>query len=160
MKRHIAIVQLSRDHQKGLMLAQLLKLNAPAYQGLPTDTVGKMSYTKETFELELKKHFEDEEKILFPSVKGRDSECDKLIDELVKEHLFLSENISHLVESENLVNALDLIGKTLEQHIRKEERILFNRIQDLLNENELEFLKNKIELSRKEFIKSCNIKSS
>lgn len=160
MKRHDAIVQLSRDHQKGLMLAQLLKLNSPAYQGLPTDIFGKMSYAKETFELDLKKHFEDEEKILFPFVKGRDTECDKIIDELLEEHLFLSKNILQLVESENLDYQLDLIGKTLEQHIRKEERILFNRIQDILNENELEFLKNKIELSRKDFIKSCKTKST
>lgn len=159
MKRHVAIVQLSRDHQKGLMLAQLLKLNAPAYQGLPTDTVGKMSYAKETFEVDLKKHFEDEEKILFPFVKGRDTECDQLIDELLEEHLFLSKNITQLNESENLVNELDLIGRTLEQHIRKEERILFNRIQDLLNDNELEILRSKIELSRKEYIKFCKTKS-
>lgn len=159
MKRHNAIVQLSKDHQKGLMLAQLLKSNAPAYKGLPTDFVGKMSYAKEIFEFDLRKHFEDEEKILFPFIKGRDLECDKLIDELLEEHRFLSQKISQLNESENLVNDLDLIGRTLEQHIRKEERILFNRIQDLLNENELEILKRKIELSRKEYIKSCKTKS-
>lgn len=159
MKRHNAIIQLSRDHQKGLMLAQLLKSNAPAYKGLPADLVGKMSYAKETLKLDLKNHFEDEEKILFPIVKARDPECDKLIDELLEEHRFLSQRISQLNESENLVNELDLIGRTLEQHIRKEERILFNRIQDLLNENELEILKSKIELSRKQYIKSCKTKS-
>jgi iron-sulfur cluster repair protein YtfE (RIC family) len=159
MKRHNAIVQLSRDHQKGLMLAQLLKSNAPAYKGLPTDIIGKKYYAKETFELDLKKHFEDEEKILFPYVKGRDPECDKLISELLEEHLFLSQKIFQLSESKNLVNDLDIIGQSLEHHIRKEERILFNRIQNLLNENELEILKNKIELSRKEYLKSCKTKS-
>lgn len=138
------------------MLAQLLKLNAPAYQGLPTDTVGKMSYAKERFEVDLKKHFEDEEKNLFPAVKRRDEECDKLIDELLEEHLLLSQNITQLRESENLVNELDLIGRTFEKHIRKEESILFNRIQNFLNDNEI--LRSKIELSRKDFIKFCKIK--
>lgn len=160
MIRHQALIELSKDHQKGLMLAQLLKADAPAYKGLPTDLHGKMNYAIETFHSDLKKHFDDEEKILFPFVKGKDSECDKLIDELLDEHLFLSKNISQLNDSQKLSDKLDSIGKNLEQHIRKEERILFNKIQELLTDNELEILKNKIEFSRQDFIKSCANKST
>ncbi|WP_337865522.1 hypothetical protein [Ignavibacterium sp.] len=57
-------------------------------------------------------------------------------------------------------NELDLIGKKLEQHIRKEERILFNKIQELLIDNELEILKNKIEYTRQDYLKSCATKST
>lgn len=155
MKRHETLIELSRNHQKGLMLAQLLKADAPAYKTLPTDLLGKMNYAKETFHSDLKKHFEDEEKILFPFVKGKDLECDKLIEELLDEYLFLSKNISQLNDSQKLYDELDLIGRKLEQHMRKEERILFNKIQELLTDNELEILKNKIEFSRQDYIKSC-----
>lgn len=160
MKRHEALIVLSRDHQKGLMLAQLLKADAPPYKGLPTDLIGKMNYAKETFQADLSKHFEDEEKILFPFVKGKDSECDKLIDELIDEHHFFSKSISQLIDSQKLSDELDLIGKKLEQHIRKEERIFFNKIQELLTQNELEILRNKIEFSRHDYIKSCANKSA
>ncbi|WP_337873105.1 hypothetical protein [Ignavibacterium sp.] len=53
-----------------------------------------------------------------------------------------------------------MIGKKLEQHIRKEERILFNKIQELLIDNELEILKNKIEYTRQDYLKSCATKST
>lgn len=155
MKRHESIAVLSRDHQKGLMLAQLLKKDAPAYKGLPGDLIGKMNYAKETFQNDLIQHFSDEEKILFPSVKGRASTCDKLINELCEEHKYFNEKISSLKNSTDLADQLNLIGHKLEEHIRKEERVLFNRIQDLLNESELEDVKLKIEKSREDFNKAC-----
>lgn len=155
MKRHESIAVLSRDHQKGLMLAQLLKKDAPAYKGLPTDLIGKMNYAKETFENDLIQHFVDEEKILFPSVKGRSSTSDKLINELCEEHKYFTEKIPSLNSSNGLADELNVIGHKLEEHIRKEERVLFNIIQDLLNESELEDVKLKIEKSRENFTKSC-----
>lgn len=155
MKRHESIAVLSRDHQKGLMLAQLLKKDAPAYKGLPDDLIGKMNYAKETFQNDLIQHFSDEEKILFPSVIGRSLTCDKLINELYEEHKYFNEKISSLKDSFDLAEQLNLIGHKLEEHIRKEERVLFNMIQDLLNESELEDVKLKIEKSREDFNKAC-----
>ncbi|AFH48571.1 Hemerythrin HHE cation binding domain protein [Ignavibacterium album JCM 16511] len=160
MKRHNAIVKLSRDNQKGLMLAQLLKKNAPKYKGLPEEPIGKRNYALETFEKDLTQHFEDEEKILFPSAKGKSKECDDLIDELINEHKFFYEKIPALENSPNLINEMDLIGHRLEEHIRKEERILFNLIQELLTEDELIIIKSKIEQSRKDFLKSCKTNSA
>ncbi|BDQ04320.1 hemerythrin domain-containing protein [Ignavibacterium sp.] len=160
MKRHQAIAELSRDHQKGLMLAQLLKKNAPPHKGLPTEPKGKMNYAIETFRNDLTQHFTDEEKILFPSAKGKSKECDALIDELVNEHKFFYEKILALENTSNLIDEMDLIGRKLEEHIRKEERILFNMIQELLTEDELIIIKSKIEQSRKDFLKSCKTNST
>lgn len=155
MKRHPSIVVLSRDHQKGLMLAQLLKKDAPLYKGLPTDIEGKMNYAKETFQNDLIQHFSDEEKILFPSVKGRDTACDQLIRDLCDEHKYFREKIPSLKNSNELADELNIIGYKLEEHIRKEERVLFNLIQNLLDETELEDVKLKIEKSRENFTKAC-----
>jgi hemerythrin-like domain-containing protein len=41
-------------------------------------------------------------------------------------------------------NELDELGRTLEVHIRKEERELFHMIQEVLSEDEFEKLKNKL----------------
>jgi iron-sulfur cluster repair protein YtfE (RIC family) len=158
MKRHKSIVELSRDHQKGLMLAQLLKKNAPLYKGLPTDIEGKMKYAIETFQTDLIKHFEDEEKILFPASKGKSNECDELIDELLNEHKFFYENIPFLTFTEELKDKLDDIGFKLESHIRKEERILFNLIQEILSEEELKIIENQLQESRKSVTKNCKTK--
>lgn len=160
MKRHQAIAELSRDHQKGLMLAQLLKKNAPPYKGLPTEPKGKMNYALETFTDDLTQHFADEEKILFPSAKGKSKQCDDLIDELINEHKFFYEKIPALENASNLIDEMDFIGRKLEEHIRKEERILFNLIQEILTEEELSAVKSKIEQSRKEYLKSCKTNSA
>lgn len=158
MKRHKSIVELSRDHQKGLMLAQLLKKDAPPYKGLPTDSEGKMKYAIETFQNILIKHLEDEENILFPAVRGKSSDCDNLIVELIEEHKFFYDKISYLKNSEELVEELNNFGFKLESHIRKEERILFNLIQDLLSEEELKIIENQIQESRKNLSKNCKTK--
>lgn len=155
MKRHNSLAILSRDHQKGLMLVQLLKKNAPAYKGLPGDVDGKVKYALDTFRSDLTKHFEDEEKILFPAAAGKSNQCDKIISELIDEHKFFNEKIPSLINSSNLIDEMDLIGHKLEEHIRKEERILFNLIQDILTDEELENLKSNIEDSRKIFSKYC-----
>lgn len=160
MKRHESIVVLSRDHQKGLMLAQLLKKNAPAYKGLPSDIEGKIKYAIDTFHSDLIIHFEDEEKILFPAAAGKSDECDKLINELIDEHKFFYEKIPALENTPDIVDEMDLIGFKLEEHIRKEERILFNLIQEILTEEELKVLKYKIEESRKNFSKTCRTNST
>ncbi len=166
MKRHKAIQQLSRDHHKGLLLAQLMKKDAPHYNGLPTDPSGKLQYAIETFNNELFIHFSDEENILFSAVKGKSAESDNLIDELIEEHKYFNEKISLLNgwittmdNDSDLIEKLDEFGKKLERHIRKEERVLFNLIQEILSEDELSKIEQKILDSRKNFTAGCNIKT-
>jgi len=166
MKRHKAIQQLSRDHHKGLLLAQLVKKDAPHYKGLPTDPSGKLQYAIETFNNELLLHFSDEENFLFSAVKGKSDEIDNLIDELTEGHKYFNEKISSLNgwipttnNDSDLIEKLDEFGKKLERHIRKEERILFNLIQEILSEDELSKIEQKILNSRKNFTAGCNIKT-
>ena len=71
MKRHQALIPLSQDHHHGLLLAQLLKRNAPEYHGLPNDLLGKMQFAIEMFHKELDHHFRDEEEFVFPYLKGK-----------------------------------------------------------------------------------------
>lgn len=155
MKRHKALILLSHDHHRGLLLAQLLKKNAPSYKGLPKDPAGKMNYAIEAFESDLIIHFKDEEEILFPLLRNKTSELDKLIDELLDEHKKIEDGISSLNKADDLVDDLDKVGIILENHIRKEERILFQKAQSVLSEAILTGIKNSIEKSRKDFQRIC-----
>jgi len=120
MKRHKALIPLSHDHHHGLLLAQLIKKNAPDYNGLPKDLEGKITYAIDVYNSSLKHHFDDEEKILFPAIKGKHKLLDDLIIEIINEHRLLENLITELPKSKNQIDLIDEIGKILDNHIRKE----------------------------------------
>ncbi len=148
MKRHPALIHLSRDHQQGLMLAQLLKKNAPEYKGLPTDAVGKMNYAKDLYNNELDKHFKEEEEFVFPYLTNKRKEIDELVTEILSEHRILKTSIFALKDNSTLIVEMDKIGYLLEAHIRKEERNLFEIIPQVLSEEELKIIKQKFDQTR------------
>jgi len=148
IKRHKALHILSHDHHHGLILAQLIKKGSPQYKNLPDTTEGKKDYSIKFYNDELIKHFEDEEKILFPVVKGKDDEINNLFEEIITEHKKIKQLINHLKSDEDVENTLDELGHILESHIRKEERILFGKIQEVLTEDELTALENQLNGSR------------
>ena len=76
-------------------------------------------------------HFEVEEKFIFPILGGEND----LIKKAISEH----HNLSRLFEEPNVSSEnIILIEKELEKHIRFEERILFNEIQKVATEKQLE----------------------
>lgn len=128
MKRHETLAPLSREHHAALILAQLLKINAPAYKGLPENTEDKAVYAANFYIENLQKHFLQEE-ILLEKVKEYHNEIKKLAAEIINEHQQLKIIFTSLDKSENLAATLDVLGRALENHIRKEERVLFPLIQ-------------------------------
>ena len=144
MKRHPALHPLSHDHHQGLILAQQLKKNAPQYKGMPSTLEGKKEYTQSFYKTELAKHFENEEKILFPFVKNKNKDIDKLIIEIISEHRKMESLIYEMEKTNQLENVLDELGWLLEKHIRKEERVLFPAIEKILTEGQLSELKTKL----------------
>ena len=144
MKRHNSLVPLSHDHQRGLLLAQLIKRKAPAYKGLPKDIPGKIEYTLNAYAKELSPHFKNEEEILFPAARGNDADLDTMLDEIINEHRQIESMIEKLKIPGSEIEKLDVLGKKLDAHIRKEERILFPLIEKTLGEKLLSELGNKI----------------
>ena len=134
MKRHPALIPLSREHHGALILARLLQKDAPVYKGLPTDIQGKAEYAYKFYQEELVKHFEDEERVL-KLVTGVESNLDLMIKTIYREHQELHKLFQSINNHPDLINHLDQIGKTLETHIRKEERELFPLMQETCNED-------------------------
>ena len=129
MKRHEALVQLSRDHHFGLLLCWQLK------EGLKKDiSVERMSkYIVLFYEQNLKPHFAEEEETIF-LILGN---AHPLIEEAISQHRELEKMISDGFETpEQIQTFRDL----LELHIRTEERQIFPEIENTATEEELQNL--------------------
>jgi iron-sulfur cluster repair protein YtfE (RIC family) len=133
MKRHESLAPLSREHHGTLILAQLLKKDAPVYKGLPTDVEGKLHYAINHYTSDLFPHFSKEEAML-EKVKHIDQAIAKLATEILAEHADLTNRFLSLHTATDKETALDELGHLLQAHIRKEERVLFPLIQEHCSE--------------------------
>lgn len=129
MKRHEALVQLSRDHHFGLLLCWKIK------EGLKRDVEPQRiaKYVKFFYESHLKDHFAEEEQHIFP-VLGNEN---PMVAEALSQHREIEKMANQdLATGEELTSFKDL----LEKHIRFEERQLFQEIQEKATEEQLENL--------------------
>lgn len=140
MKRHKSLIPLSQQHHDTLILAQLIKRNAPPYKGLPTEIEEKRKYTLEKFRQHIVPHFEAEELILIPFIVGRDKSIDILCKEIVTEHQKIADLVDEIRTEKNIEDNMNELGELLSSHIRKEERELFQKVQEVLSSKQLEKL--------------------
>ncbi|WP_242927949.1 hemerythrin domain-containing protein [Pontibacter vulgaris] len=148
MKRHESLAPVSRQHHNGLLTARLLQKDAPAYKGMPTTLAGKRDYVLRFLKSELEPHFAVEEKTIFILARTVSEELKVQADVLETEHRQLEKLINDLLsltDESILADKLHETGKLLEQHIRKEERIFFELLQQELPDEKLQELKLQIE---------------
>lgn len=145
MKRHPALVPLSRQHHDGLALGVFIE------RGLVTTgdpAVGERLRRQalDLWELELSGHFKVEEEILFPAVRDAIG-TPEVVDELVREHDELRTDFGTLARSgaERLPERLLSLRQRLVRHIRKEERVLFEAVQESVDEGALAELGRRIQ---------------
>lgn len=126
IKRHEALKPLSREHHHGLLLSWKIR------QGIKLEVAPNRmkSYTDWFKKNYLYPHFEAEEEWLFP-VLGDD-------DALIKKALAEHRRLRRLFDDESdLIKSLSLIEEELDAHIRFEERVLFNEVQQNASSEEL-----------------------
>ena len=134
MKRHEALIPLSKEHHEILVMAQLLKVDSPDYPKLPNDILGKIKYAVSVYINILKPHIDFEEEELFPLIAGVSEEIDQLIYMLQDDHTEI-ENLFQKIKGEvNQAWLMNELGKLIEQHVRQEERELFELIQKYADE--------------------------
>lgn len=127
IKRHEALKPLSREHHHGLLLCWKIR------QGVRNNIdVTRMKAYTDWFKIHyLDPHFEAEETYIFP-VLGNENE-------LVKRALAEHRRLKRLFSQEKDIDiALNSIEEELDSHIRFEERILFNEIQEVASAEQLE----------------------
>ncbi len=126
IKRHDSLKPISRDHHHGLLFCW--KIREGFKRKIQADRI--RNYADWFWETHLTPHFAIEEYHVFP-VLGNNHE-------LVKKALAEHRRLKRLFESEaEDAIALGLIEEELEQHIRFEERLLFNEIQDVATPEQL-----------------------
>ncbi|MYB54202.1 MAG: hypothetical protein F4X77_18690 [Acidobacteriia bacterium] len=140
MKRHPALVPLSRQHHDGLALGVMIERGLRDGGGLP-DTAQLERLREQAldlWQLEFRGHFEVEEQIVFPA--ARQAGEPRLVDTLIAEHeaiRLLFEALERAPASE-AAPLLDELRTALVRHIRTEERVLFQAMQAAMDQPELE----------------------
>lgn len=137
LKRHEALKPVSREHHHGLLLSWKLR------EGFKYDIDMKRmkKYVDWFWKEHLKPHFEFEEKYVFPILGS----SDKLVLRALEEH----KRLAGLFNSNDKIrDRLEAIQKELTDHIRFEERILFDKLQEQASEDELEMLAESHQLLR------------
>ena len=141
MKRHPALVPLSDDHHHELVQAR--RLRAAADAGADERLAAAAAYV-ESFFGETVEHFRREEDGLFP-VYVRHADADTaLVERILREHMEL-QGLARALRAE--VAAEDVrpgtlreLGDLLHDHVRLEERELFEAIQATVPGAELDAL--------------------
>ncbi len=147
--RHSTLQPLSRQHHQGLLVSLLLekgvKKNAPLKV--------MRDFIIQFWEQELRLHFEKED-LLFLPLAYKYPQLIEGLTQLKNEHQEIRLIIQKL-NNEARAEQLDTIASfatSLEKHIRFEERQLFNAIQEVLPEDELnDFIDELQSISEKDF---------
>lgn len=129
IQRHKAIKPYSREHHHGLLLCW--KIREGFKRNIALDRIKK--YADYLWESQIQPHFIAEEKYMFPVL----GDTHKMVQQAKKEHLRLEKLFN---EKKNITEALEAIQVELNEHIRFEERILFNKIQEIASKEELEII--------------------
>lgn len=133
--RHDALAPFSRDHYSGLVKARHLIKAADA------DAVARRKAVAEFidgWEHEIAEHFDDEERLLLDLLDDDDRQ--RLIDEHRALREFAQEARTLRTQVDPDPQTVRKIGQALDDHIRWEERELFQRLQDRLTEEQLQAL--------------------
>ncbi len=133
MLRDKNLVPLSHQHQHALALC--VRIERGLDSGLRNYSTQENAI-RGAFELEIEKHFDAEECILFPAV-AKYHETRDILRDLLSEHVTLRGY--KIAASAHAMNRSDLFdfSSTLTSHIQKEERLLFELCQRLMPEHEL-----------------------
>lgn len=141
MKRNISLIRLSRDHQRGLALSQLLEREVPAAG--PEQLAGLRNDTIEFWRTGLLPHFRAECECLLARLVRHITPDHELIQRTEQDHLRVHAIVASLREEAEPATVRVLLtdlGSLLRDHIRWEESVLFEVAQTRLQPEELEAL--------------------
>jgi hemerythrin-like domain-containing protein len=153
MLRDKSLIPLSHQHQRTLALC----VRIDRARSIPAaDLQTWQREIAQHFEQEIKIHFSAEEQVLFPAAR-RFPELVPLAEGLIADHASLRESFSAAQAQRMPAESLPVFAQQLSAHIRKEERQLFERLQQLMNPEELAALGEQLEKAQKDAAQSCTL---
>ena len=155
MLRDKSLIPLSHQHQHALALCVRIDRAQPIRD---TDIEAWLSEIEQQFEPEIRNHFTAEESVVFPAALNF-SELRPLVAELISDHESLRQLLSQARERKLTASSLPRFAEQLSTHIRKEERLLFERMQQLMSLEDLRILGRDLDLALAGTDPSCSIPS-
>lgn len=143
LRRHPALLALSREHHPALVLARAVQLGGSARlrARLPSEPRALARHVTKVFAEELEPHFAAEDELLLPAARGHNAALDAVCNEVEDDHAQLRAMIAELgspaLDESQIGSWLDRFGKLLEVHVRREERSFYEGIQEALAESAL-----------------------
>lgn len=151
MLRDKNLIPLSRQHQHALALC--VRLDRALRAG-EVDLEAWQAEIQQQFKSEIGVHFAAEEEILFPAVANF-TDLRALIQELLADHALLRDYSARAAVGDLNLQSLADFGEKLAQHIRKEERQLFEGMQRVMNSKDLDALGAAVNEALKDASQAC-----
>ena len=133
MLRDKNLVPLSRQHQHALALCVRINRAGPSS---PTELEAWQSEIQQHYEQEIQYHFDAEEAHLFPEA-DKFPELSELVEQLRDEHKRLRRDFAEATARSLDAQRVRDFAELLSTHIRKEERELFEGMQNKMAPEEL-----------------------
>ncbi len=151
MLRDQSLIPLSRQHQHALALCVRIDRASPVAAG---DLEKWQAEITEHFQTEIGVHFAAEEQVLFPAAL-KVQELAPLVDELLAEHASLRHQFSAAEARTMSPDDVLRFARQLSNHIRKEERQLFEVLQQRMSKEKLLSLGGQLENGLKDAAQAC-----
>lgn len=151
MLRDKSLVPLSRQHQHALALC--VRIDRASLVD-DADLAAWQAEIAQHFQSEIRIHFAAEEQVLFPAAR-RFPELLALVKELLTDHAELRDSFAKAESAEMSPAEVPAFGQRMSAHIRKEERQLFESMQELMSPEELALLGQKLGEALKDAAQAC-----
>ena len=155
MLRDKSLIPLSHQHQHALAVCVRIERAAPIAAG---DLAAWQTEIAQLFQNEIDVHFSAEEHTVFPAA-ARFEELQGLVTQLAAEHSDLRRRFAQAKAGAISSYEVLALAQCLSNHIRKEERQLFERMQQLLSNDELKALGGSLQAALKGAQQSCVLPS-
>ena len=153
MLRDKSLIPLSRQHQHALALCVRIDRASPVG---PADLEAWQGEIVQLAEGEIKSHFAAEEQVVLPAA-AEFAELRPLVEELIGEHAVLRDDFACAEGRGMSAERLAEFGQRLSAHIRKEERRLFERMQQMMSAEELAELGARLENALEDAAQACDV---
>jgi hemerythrin-like domain-containing protein len=151
MLRDKSLVPLSRQHQHALALCVRIERASPIAE---SDLAAWQQEIAQHFRAEIRVHFEAEEQFVFPAARDFE-ELNPLIRELLEDHAWMRTRFAAAEGQALSGSEIKEFANRLSQHIRREERLLFQRLQQLMSGEQLAVMGQELEQALKSAEQAC-----
>jgi hemerythrin-like domain-containing protein len=145
------LIPLSHQHRRALVLCVRIDRASPVRDA---DLAAWQAEIAQHFQSEMRIHFAAEEGVLFPAARTFPALV-PLVEELLLDHFMLRESFAKAEAHAMAAADVSAFAKHMSSHIRKEERQLFERLQELMTQEQLALLGKDLQEALKDAAQAC-----